>query len=159
MKGLLIWQKGTMNISMALNDIFVDTWAWLALSNRNDAYHERAKDGYEEIKSGGYRMVTSDYVLDEVITALFRNVAFSTAVRFVESLFSLIKNKELKLERVNEAKFKAAWSLRKAYRDKPEISFTDMTSFALMQELGIKKVFTGDVHFEKVGLKFEILPK
>jgi len=61
--------------------VFVDTWAWLALSNRKDTHHEIVKKEYEAIKAAGYRMVTSDYVLDEVITALFRNVAFSGAVQ------------------------------------------------------------------------------
>jgi len=139
--------------------IFVDTWAWLALSNRKDDRHEVAKREYEGIKAAGYRMVTSDYVLDEVITALFRNVAFGSAVQFAESLFAAIKGNRIKLERVTEERFKVAWMLRKKYEDKPDISFTDLTSFVLMQELRINKVFTGDAHFEKVNLGFEILPK
>ncbi len=104
-------------------------------------------------------MVTSDYVLDEVITALFRNVAFSGAVQFVDSLFAAIKGTQIKLERITEARFKVAWALRKKYQDKPDISFTDFTSFVLMQELVINKVFTGDSHFESVNLGFEIIPK
>ena len=147
-------------INMSTDEsVFVDTWAWLALSNRKDAHHKLAKKEYEEIKAAGYRMVTSDYVLDEVITALFRNVAFSSAIQFVESLFAAIKSTQIKLERVTEARFKVAWSLRKKYQDKPDISFTDLTSFILMQELVINKVFTGDAHFEKVNLGFEIVPK
>ena len=66
---------------------------------------------------------------------------------------------QMKLERITEARFKAAWSLRKRYQDKPDISFTDLTSFALMQELGISKVFTGDAHFEIVNLGFETIPR
>jgi len=93
--------------------VFVDAWAWLELSNRKDIYHELARKEYAKMKASGYRMVTSDYVLDEVITA----------------------------------QFKTAWSLRKKYQDKPDISFTDLTSFALMQELAINSVFTGDVSF------------
>jgi predicted nucleic acid-binding protein len=139
--------------------VFVDTWAWLALSNRKDIHHEIAKREYEEIKMTGYRMVTSDYVLDEMITALFRNVAFSSAAQFVDSLFVAIKVNQIKLERITESRFKAAWSLRKKYEDKPDISFTDLTSFVLMQELRMNKVFTGDAHFERANLGFEILPK
>jgi len=139
--------------------VFVDTWAWLALSNRKDAHHELAKKEYKEIKAAGYRMATSDYVLGEVITALFRNVVFGSAVQFVESLFAAIKGNQIKLERITEARFKAAWSLSKKYQDKPNISFTDLTSFVLMQELWINKVFTGDAHFEEINLGFEIIPK
>ncbi len=145
---------------MSMNKyIFVDAWAWLALSNRKDMHHELAKKGYGEMKASGYRMVTSDYVLDEVITALFKNVVFSSAIEFMESLFAAIKDNQIKLERINETRFKTAWSLRKKYQDKPEISFTDLTSFVLMQELEINSVFTADVHFNQVNLGFEILPK
>jgi len=139
--------------------IFVDAWAWLALSNRKDMHHEITKKGYGEMKTDGYRMVTSDYVLDEVITALFKNVVFSNAMEFIESLFAAIKDNQIKLERINETRFKTAWSLRIKYQDKPDISFTDLTSFVLMQELAINSVFTGDAHFKQVNLGFEILPK
>ena len=139
--------------------VFVDTWAWLALSNRKDVHHEPATKEYEEITAVGYRLVTSDYVLDEVITALFRSVDFGSAVQFSESLFAAIKDNQIKLEWITEARFKAAWSMRKRYQDKTDISFTDLTSFVTMQELEMNKVFTGDIHFEKVNLGFEILPK
>ena len=139
--------------------VFVDTWAWLALSNRKDVHHELARKSYEEVKTAGYRLVTSDYVLDEVITALFRNVIFASAVQFIESLFTATSNDQIKLERITETRFKVAWLQRKKYQDKPDISFTDFTSFVLMQELVINKVFTGDSHFESVNLGFEIIPK
>jgi len=147
-------------MSMELNNkVFVDTWAWLALSNRKDAHHKLSKKEYEEIKVTGNKIITSDYVLDEVITALFRNVTFGSAVQFVESLFTAIKGNQIRLERITKTRFEVAWSLRKKYQDKPDISFTDLTSFCLMQELGINKVFTGDAHFESVNLGFEILPR
>jgi predicted nucleic acid-binding protein len=98
-------------------------------------------------------------VLDEVITALFRNVIFASAVQFIESLFTATSTDQIKLERITETRFKVAWLQRKKYQDKPDISFTDFTSFVLMQELVINKVFTGDSHFESVNLGFEIIPK
>jgi predicted nucleic acid-binding protein len=98
-------------------------------------------------------------VLDEVITALFKNVAFKGAIEFIESLFAAIKHNQIKLERITEMRFKIAWSLRKKYQDKIDISFTDLTSFVLMQELAINDVFTGDAHFQQVNLGFEIIPK
>jgi len=145
---------------MSMNKyIFVDAWAWLALSNRKDMHHELAKKWYGEMKAAGYRMVTSDYVVDEVITALFKNVVFSSAIEFMESLFAAIKGNQIKLERITESRFRTAWSLRKKYQDKSDISFTDLTSFVLMQELEINRVFTGDTHFHQVNLGFEIIPK
>jgi predicted nucleic acid-binding protein len=139
--------------------VFVDSWAWLALSNRLDNYHEVVVRAYEEIRRAGHVMLTSDYVLDEVITALFTNVSFDHAVEFIETLLSAIGVGQIALERVDEERSNSAWMLRKRYQDKPEISFTDLTSFVIMRELGISRAFTGDKHFEEVNLGFEMLPK
>jgi len=139
--------------------VFVDTWAWLALGNRKDAYHELARRGYLEIKANGYGLVTSDFIIDEVITSIFRNVDFDSAVQFVDLLFTAANNNQLKLERITSSRFNDAWSLRKKFQDKPYISFTDLTSVALMHELMIHKVFTGDSHFEQVDQEFEVIPK
>ena len=154
----MIWQK---NMTSTCTDeaVFVDSWAWLALSNRLDNYHDVAVKSYEEIRRAGYLMLTSDYVLDEVITALFTNVNFDDAVKFIETLLSAIAIGQIVLERVDEERSNSAWILRKKYQDKPEISFTDLTSFVIMRELGISKAFTGDKHFEDVNLGFEVQPR
>lgn len=61
-------------------------------------------------------------------------------------------------ERVTPERFERAWKLRVRYRDKTKISFTDLTSFVVMQELRIRHVLTADAHFAKVHLGFHILP-
>ena len=104
-------------------------------------------------------MVTSDYVLDEVITSLFNRVNFEGALRFVEAILSDAKAGQIRLERIDEDRFNFAWLLRNVYRDKPDISFTDLTSFVLMREQEISRAFTGDHHFEMVNLGFEIWPR
>ena len=58
----------------------------------------------------------------------------------------------LELQWVDEPRFNSAWSLRGRYEDKPDISFTDLTTFVIMKELGISKIFTGDQHFERANL-------
>ena len=44
------------------------------------------------------------------------------------------------------------------YRDKPRVSFTDLTSFTVMRELGIRHVLTADAHFPQAGLGFQCFP-
>jgi predicted nucleic acid-binding protein len=139
--------------------IFVDSWAWLALANKRDRWHQVAARGYEQIKADGWFLVTSDYVLDEVITSLFKRVNFDGALKFIEALISDAKTEQISLERIDEERFNYAWMLRNVYRDKADMSFTDLTSFVLMKELNISRAFTGDHHFETANLGFDIWPK
>ena len=148
-----------MTAMLTNRTIFIDTWAILALANRRDRYHKIAINAYNEIERREYHMVTSDYILDEVITSLFKNVNFDGAFQFVDALLSAVKMEQLDLQWVDESRFNSAWSLRGNYQDKPDISFTDLTSFVIMKELGVNKVFTGDQHFEMINFGFEIWPK
>lgn len=45
----------------------------------------------------------------------------------------------LDIEEVGRGRFEQAWQLRLRHRDKPRISFTDLTSFMVMRELRITK--------------------
>jgi predicted nucleic acid-binding protein len=55
-------------------------------------------------------------------------------------------------------RFTRAWALRKQLDDKPNISFTDLTSMVIMQERHIVQVLTEDAHFAQVGLGFSLVP-
>jgi len=93
-----IWQRSMT--AMPINrSIFVDSWAWLALANKRDSWHQVAARGYEQIMADGWFLVTSDYVLDEVITTLFKRVNFDGALRFIEALISDAKTEQISLER------------------------------------------------------------
>ena len=72
--------------------------------------------------------MTSDYILDEVITSLFKKVNFDGAQKFVEALLLDTRAGQIRLERIDDDRFNYAWLLRSIYRDKPDISFTDLTS-------------------------------
>ena len=141
------------------NAIFVDTWALLALANRRDSFHNIASICYESIVERSFSLVTTDYVLDETITALFKEVRFNEAAKFIQALLEATDSGQIVLERIDEERFRSAWLLRKIYRDKPDFSFTDLSSFVVMKELSITTAFTGDIHYEKAGLGFEIMPK
>jgi predicted nucleic acid-binding protein len=45
--------------------IFVDTWAWVALADKSDAYHRNAKAQHRKLLRTRRRYVTTDYVLGE----------------------------------------------------------------------------------------------
>ncbi len=138
--------------------IFVDTWAWLALAVNRDQHHEPAMRQHQQLQHDGRRYVTSDWVLGELITNLYRMSDADKAARFVGSVLQAIRRNQYRLVPVTPDQFDQAWTLRQKYHDKPDISFTDLTSMVIMRELGISDVFTGDRHFEHVGLGFSLLP-
>lgn len=134
--------------------IFVDTWGWVALGNRHDDYHPEVRQLYEGLTSAKIPIHTSDYVLDEVITLLFKREAFQNAFRFVQGIFQASELGQLQLHRVTTEDFQAAWQLRQRFQDKPSISFTDLTSMTIMRRSKLQRVLTQDEHFVQVGLGF-----
>ena len=84
---------------------------------------------------------------------------FDEATKFIQAILDATYSGQIILERIDEERFRSAWLLRKIYRDKPDFSFTDLSSFVVMKELGITKAFTGDIHYEQAGLGFKIMPK
>jgi len=143
---------------MAASRLFVDTWGWLVLANDSEPAFGRVSRIRASAAGQGDVWVTTDCVLDETITRLFAARPFAAARRFVEGVFEASRQGSLNIEHVTPERFSRAWRLRLLYRDKPRISFTDLTSFVVMSELGLTQVLTGDAHFEQVGLGFVRVP-
>ncbi len=138
--------------------MFVDTWGWMALGHRRDPQHAEVRRTYEALRRHGIPIWTSDYVLDELITLLFRREVFAEAVRFVAGIMAAQAVGHARIERVTPERFFEAWELRKRFHDKPTLSFTDLTSMVIMGERGIHQVLTGDEHFVQVGMGFLRIP-
>jgi len=137
--------------------VFVDSWAWIALASAGDQYHASAKSQHDSFRRERRSYVTTDLVLVEVITHLYRKQDSSQAERYIESVRKTIESGRNRLVHVSPDQFEQAWQLRKKYSDKPNISFTDLTSMVVMKELSIVDVFSGDAHFEHVGMGFRRL--
>jgi len=140
------------------NALFIDTWGWTAIANRDEPRRDEVLRYYRETRKKQIRIYTSDYVLDEFITLLFRRETYSHATQFVEDLLATATGGLPIVERVTTERFLAAWELRKRYQDKPRISFTDLTSMVIMTELGVEQVLTEDEHFTHVGLGLTKVP-
>jgi uncharacterized protein len=138
--------------------IFVDTWGWLALGHRPDPHHLPVRRTFRDLRDQQVSIYTSDYVLDELITLLFRREVFAEAVRFIEGIVAAAALGHVRIERATPDRFMAAWELRKRFQDKPRISFTDLLSMVIMEERGIRQVLTEDEHFIQVGMGFFRVP-
>lgn len=140
-------------------EVFVDTWGWLALGHRKDPHHQEIKEFYQKLQTGGIHLCTSDYVLGEVITLLFRREVYEEAVHFMEGIFQAAEQGRLTIERITSSRFASAWKLRQRYKDKPRISFTDLTSMVIMEERRLSRIITEDEHFHHVGMGFQKVPE
>jgi predicted nucleic acid-binding protein len=138
--------------------LFVDTWGWVALQNPRDHHHDRVKAVVKEYYLRERPLVTSNFVLDETITLLYSRQEPEAASRSVKKILSLASSGFLDIETITTTRFRKTLDLRWKYSDKPGISFTDLSSMAVMEERGIKDVITGDAHFEHVGMGFRRRP-
>ncbi len=104
-------------------------------------------------KSAPFRgFVTTDYVMDETITLIRHAHSHAKATEFAEAALA---SRVLKIVYVDKIMFSSALELFRKNSDKTW-SFTDCTSFAVMNSLGVATAFSFDRHFRQAG--FETLP-
>jgi predicted nucleic acid-binding protein len=126
--------------------IFVDTGAWIALSDKSDQYHPESVRIYTELKQQKSRFATTDYVLDETVTRLRYDTIHQ---RFLDAMEDSENAGILKIIRTDEALFREA--VFRKY-DSAVLSFTDCVSFAVCRKYGINQAFGFDRHFAMMGI-------
>ena len=126
---------------------FVDTGAWIALTDRRDTYHQEALAVQKQFQSANTRLVTSTYVISETITWLRYNLGHTVAMDFGNKILA---SSVVTIKDIDNAHFAKAFELFKKLEDQA-FSFTDCTSFALMKSLKLKQAFTFDAHFSTMG--------
>ena len=89
---------------------------------------------YRVFRQSNGRALTTDYVRAETSTLLLRRRPFAEAQRFFEGLLAAAADGYLTIQCITGPRFTRAWHMRLRYIDKPDISFTDLTSFVVMQE-------------------------
>jgi predicted nucleic acid-binding protein len=124
--------------------IFVDTGAWFASFVPSDPDHAAASAWFD---SNTQPLVTTDYVVDELLTLLKIRGEYPRALE-VGPL--LLRGEVCLLEWVSPSDVAKAWDVFAAYGDKGW-SFTDCVSRAVIERLGIATAFAFDVHFRQFG--------
>ncbi|MFH1029295.1 MAG: PIN domain-containing protein [Pseudomonadota bacterium] len=132
-----------------MNGIFVDTSAWYALVDSDDADHAAAVAFHT---SNTTPLVTTNAVFSETITLIRYRIGHDTARIFGQKLK---ESSFVRIAVVTPADEERAWEIFIKYRDQ-NFSFTDCTSFAVMQRMKINAAFTFDRHFKV--MKFEVAP-
>ena len=88
--------------------IFVDTSAFLALTNRSDQYHTKAVQCLESLHTQRASFVTTNFVLDEAYTRLRKKAGVGVAIAFGEKVRS---DRSLKIVTVEGGLEKEAWEI------------------------------------------------
>jgi len=123
----------------------VDTGVWYAQADRADPDHDRVS---QALRHWSGRLVTSNYVLDETLTLLRYRLGWKVAHRFGEALRG---GAIAKIVRVTVADENAAWTIFSRYADHA-FSFTDCSSFAVMERLSLGTALAIDGDFRSYGL-------
>lgn len=130
--------------------VFVDTWAWYALSDTKDRDHESAQATNEALLDDDNTFVTTNFVVSEATTLIRYHLSHHAAVRFRRTLEELVDIELVELIRVSEEDELEAGRIFERYADQ-DFSFVDCLSFAVMRAQEIQTAFTGDKHFATMG--------
>lgn len=130
-----------------MTPLFLDTSYLIAVESTDDQYRKAASAHWRSLLKSPRRLVTSSYVLVEVVTLLNNRRSHSKAVELGNNLLS---SRLFNVVHVNEELFYEAWRYFQKYKDKT-YSLTDCVSFVLMKKLGLTEALTFDKHFEQAG--------
>jgi len=129
-----------------LKRIFVDTSAWVAITNRRDQYHKEAGNFYQGIFKD-YELLTTNLVVGETYILLRLDCGLEVALGWWERIASSLK---VKIIYADPDLTEEAITILRRYDDQT-FSLTDAISFALMKKMKITDAFAFDVHFTTAG--------
>ena len=132
-----------------MNGIFVDTAAWYALADSDDADHKVAA---AFLASNRVSLVTTNLVFGETVTLIRYRIGHEAALNFGQKV---MESGIVRVVAVTVADEERAWEIFGKYRDQ-NFSFVDCTSFAVMERMKLAAAFTFDRHFRV--MKFTVLP-
>jgi hypothetical protein len=134
-----------------MNQVFVDTAAFIALGNRRDNLHQVANEVRLDLVKKNYCFLTTNLVLVELCNAfsapLLRNIA-------LQQIDIISHSKSWQLIDINYVLFQESLDLYRKMTDK-SWGLVDCSSMVVSRKFKITTVFTSDHHFTQAG--FNIL--
>lgn len=132
---------------MPLEDIFIDTSAWIALVDKDDSHHKEAALSYPPLLKNCRNLITSNLVIAETYIVIVNELGHKPAIDFLEKLKA--SPRILKVYSNEDTEEEGELILAK-YGDQ-NFSYTDAVSFVIMKRQRIKKAFCFDKHFLIAG--------
>lgn len=130
-----------------LEEIFVDSSAWIALVDKDDSHHKEAAANYPSILKNYKTLVTSNLVIAETYIVLLKELGHKVVSEFLERIkaspriLKICSNENIEIE---------AEKILAKYVDQ-DFSYTDAVSFVIMRRQKIRKAFCFDKHFVIAG--------
>ncbi len=135
-----------------MRGIFIDTGFVIALESMKDQNHEKALQLWNELLKDLPDMVTTTYVIDEIVTFFSSRKLHNKAVEIGNRLMN---SRAVHIIHVDKGLFEKGWEYFQTHDDKT-YSLTDCISFIVMKERGSESALSFDKHFTQAG--FKILP-
>src|SRR5262245_21771107 len=120
--------------------VFVDSSAIVTLIDRDDASHAAAVEAYRSLIAGGYRLFTTNHVIDEAFELLTAGVGTAVARQW-------LKEHRLATYHVDEADLAAATEMITSRDVNSPLSLTDALSMVVMARLSVTDAFAVDPAF------------
>ena len=134
-----------------MKQLFVDTSAFFALTDRRDMNHEAAVRIIRQLIREQTELLTTNYVVAETHALLLNRIDSQTALQVIEELYK----SQTRIYRVREAEENKALEIIRMFTDK-EFSLVEAISFATMKRFHLTQAFTFDHHFAQYG--FSLVP-
>ncbi len=132
--------------------VFVDTSAWWAFFDRDDQWHDKARQAMEGLLRERAELVTTEDVFDELVTGLLARAGHKAAVRAGRGILA---SPSVMFAMVDADTFVQGWEIFQRH-DRMGWSLTDCTSMAVMKRRNIPRAFSFDDDFRKMG--FDVIP-
>jgi uncharacterized protein len=127
--------------------VFIDTAAWYAFIDVDDADHLRSDRCFRRLTRQGQPLATSNHVVSETYTLCRRRLGARLAREFLRRLHISGATQRIF---VQEAWEQEAEALLVQYEDQ-DFSYVDATSFVVMRRTGLREAFIFDHHFQILG--------
>jgi len=124
----------------AKNSAFVDSSYFIALYNNGDALHQKARDAAGRLAASGQNVVTSNYVLLEVLTVLSQRIDRQLAIAAGQNISDAT---QIEVVHITETLHERSWQIFQSVERK-NVSFVDCSIVAVMQYAGIQQLLTFD---------------
>jgi uncharacterized protein len=132
--------------------IYIDTSAFYALMDRADGYHQSAKALWPSLLEDSISLLTSNYVVSESMALIQNRLGFEAASLWYKDVLAV-----LNIYWVDQTTHRRAYELWLGL-GRSRCSLVECTSYAIMHQKYIEKVFSFKRHFAEQGFQLVTQP-